>query len=122
MPLGFSIDPDQGLSEADELQLVRLAAELGYDSAWTPSRADAAAFDRCLRWHLASGIGVIVLANGTYAPAPALASRLLLALLTPRPGAAGCAGWSQTPYNPQQFCDSVGGTLTSDGRCLAGNN
>ena len=34
----------------------------------------------------------------------------------------GCAGWSQTPYNPQQFCDSVGGTLTSDGRCLAGNN
>jgi hypothetical protein len=35
---------------------------------------------------------------------------------------AGCAGWSQTPYNPQQFYDSVDGTLTSDGRCLAGNN
>lgn len=55
---GFSIDPDQGLSEADEARLVRLAAELGYDSAWTPSRADAAAFDRCLRWHAASGLPV----------------------------------------------------------------
>src|ERR1700694_5850839 len=55
---GFSIDPDQGLSEADEAQLVRLAAELGYDSAWTPSRADAAAFDRCLRWHVARGLPV----------------------------------------------------------------
>ena len=33
----------------------------------------------------------------------------------------GCAGWSQTPYNPQQACDIVGGRLTSDGRCLAGN-
>jgi alkanesulfonate monooxygenase SsuD/methylene tetrahydromethanopterin reductase-like flavin-dependent oxidoreductase (luciferase family) len=54
----FSIDPDQGLSEADEAQLVRFAAELGYDSAWTPSRADAAAFDRCLRWHAASGLPV----------------------------------------------------------------
>lgn len=54
----LSIDPDQGLSEGDEAQLVRLAAELGYDSAWTPSRADAAAFDRCLRWHAASGLPV----------------------------------------------------------------
>jgi len=34
----------------------------------------------------------------------------------------GCAGWSQTPYNPQQACDIVGGTLTRDGRCLAGNS
>lgn len=58
MSIGFSIDPDQGLSEADEAQLLRLAAELGYDSAWTPSRADAAAFDRCLRWHEASGLPV----------------------------------------------------------------
>jgi hypothetical protein len=33
----------------------------------------------------------------------------------------GCAGWSQTPYNPQQACDIVGGYLTSDGRCVAGN-
>jgi alkanesulfonate monooxygenase SsuD/methylene tetrahydromethanopterin reductase-like flavin-dependent oxidoreductase (luciferase family) len=55
---GFSIDPDQGLSEADEAALVRLGAELGYDSAWSPSRADAAAFDRCLRWHAASGLPV----------------------------------------------------------------
>ena len=34
----------------------------------------------------------------------------------------GCAGWLQTPYNPQQACDAVGGRLTSDGRCLAGNS
>ena len=35
--------------------------------------------------------------------------------------AGGCAGWSQTPYNPRQACDIVGGVLTADGRCLAGN-
>jgi hypothetical protein len=34
---------------------------------------------------------------------------------------AGCAGWSQTPYNAQQACDGVGGRLTADGRCRAGN-
>jgi len=34
--------------------------------------------------------------------------------------AAGC-GLPSTPYNPQQACDIVGGILTSDGRCLAGN-
>jgi len=34
---------------------------------------------------------------------------------------AGCAGWSQTPFNGRQSCDAVGGTYTSDGRCLAGN-
>jgi alkanesulfonate monooxygenase SsuD/methylene tetrahydromethanopterin reductase-like flavin-dependent oxidoreductase (luciferase family) len=53
---GFSIDPRQGLSEADELRLVELGARLGYDSAWTPSGPDEAAFDRCLRWHAASGL------------------------------------------------------------------
>lgn len=58
MPIGFSIDPDQRLSGSDELRLVGLAAELGYDSAWTPARADAAAFDRCMRWHEASGLPV----------------------------------------------------------------
>jgi 5,10-methylenetetrahydromethanopterin reductase len=58
MPTAFAIDPDQGLREDDERALVRLAAELGYESAWTPSRADAAAFDRCLDWHQASGLPV----------------------------------------------------------------
>lgn len=56
MRLGFSIDPRQALSPDDELRLVRLGAELGYGSAWTPSGPDAAAFDRCLRWHAASGL------------------------------------------------------------------
>ena len=54
--LGFSLDPRQELSEAEELRLVQLGAELGYQSAWTPSGPDAAAFDRCLRWHKASGL------------------------------------------------------------------
>jgi alkanesulfonate monooxygenase SsuD/methylene tetrahydromethanopterin reductase-like flavin-dependent oxidoreductase (luciferase family) len=58
VPIAFGLDPDQGLSDTDEAQLVRLAAELGYDSAWTNSGADAAAFDRCLRWHQASGLPV----------------------------------------------------------------
>lgn len=56
MEIGFSIDPRQGLSEADELRLVQLGAELGYRSAWTPSGPDGAAFDRCIRWHHASGL------------------------------------------------------------------
>lgn len=56
MQVGIGIDPGQGLSEADESKLLRLAAERGYESAWTPSRADGAAFDRCLRWHQESGL------------------------------------------------------------------
>jgi len=55
---GFGIDPDQGLSQADELRVVRLAAELGYESAWTNAGPDAAAFERCRGWHLASGLPV----------------------------------------------------------------
>lgn len=58
MRTGLSIDPGQRLSDSDELRLVRLAADLGYESAWTPSHADGAAFDRCLRWHEASGLPV----------------------------------------------------------------
>jgi len=56
MQVGFSLDPRQGLSDVDELRLVRLGAELGYRSAWTPSGPDAAAFDRCIRWHRESGL------------------------------------------------------------------
>ena len=56
MRIGFSIDPRQELAEADELRLVEHGARLGYESAWTPSGPDAAAFDRCLRWHRASGL------------------------------------------------------------------
>jgi alkanesulfonate monooxygenase SsuD/methylene tetrahydromethanopterin reductase-like flavin-dependent oxidoreductase (luciferase family) len=56
MEVAFSIDPSQRLSRGDELDCVRYAAELGYQSAWTPARGDAAAFDRCLAWHQASGL------------------------------------------------------------------
>jgi CubicO group peptidase (beta-lactamase class C family) len=52
-------------------------------------------FGSHMRWHLASGTGVIVLANGTYAPAHVLASKLLDAVLRRRPaGSSGSAGSS----------------------------
>jgi alkanesulfonate monooxygenase SsuD/methylene tetrahydromethanopterin reductase-like flavin-dependent oxidoreductase (luciferase family) len=70
MRLAFSIDPDQGLSEQDELQLVRLGANLGYVAAWTPSRDDTAAFDRCLRWNAASGLDVGISAVPASGQAP----------------------------------------------------
>jgi alkanesulfonate monooxygenase SsuD/methylene tetrahydromethanopterin reductase-like flavin-dependent oxidoreductase (luciferase family) len=54
--VGFSIDSRQALSRPDDLRLVRLGAELGYGSAWTPSGPDAAAFDTCLRWYRESGL------------------------------------------------------------------
>lgn len=47
---------------------------------------------------------------------PLLGAVLAMAVLL-----GGCADWSQTPYNPRQACDIVGGVLTADGRCLAGN-
>jgi alkanesulfonate monooxygenase SsuD/methylene tetrahydromethanopterin reductase-like flavin-dependent oxidoreductase (luciferase family) len=63
MQLAVGIDPDQGLSDADESRLLQHAAARGYVAVWTPSRPDAAAFDRCLRWHresgLATGISVV---------------------------------------------------------------
>jgi len=80
LPTGFGIDPDQGLSEADEVRLVRLAADLGYHSAWTNSAADAGAFDRCLRWHEASRLPVgisAVPASGRPAPFYAQPARRL---------------------------------------------
>jgi 5,10-methylenetetrahydromethanopterin reductase len=52
----FAIDPRQALSPEDELELVRQGARLGYQAAWTPSGADEQAFERCLRWHEASGL------------------------------------------------------------------
>jgi alkanesulfonate monooxygenase SsuD/methylene tetrahydromethanopterin reductase-like flavin-dependent oxidoreductase (luciferase family) len=56
VPIGFGLDPDQGLSRDDELRLVKFAVELGYESAWTNSGADATAFERCIRWHEGSGL------------------------------------------------------------------
>lgn len=71
MRVGFSIDPRQELAQADELRLVELGARLGYQSAWTPSGPDEAAFDRCLRWHAASGLptGISVVPASGQAPA-----------------------------------------------------
>jgi alkanesulfonate monooxygenase SsuD/methylene tetrahydromethanopterin reductase-like flavin-dependent oxidoreductase (luciferase family) len=66
MQLAFSIDPAQALSAEDEIRLVKLGAQLGYESAWTPSGADAQAFDRCLRWYQATGLPTGI----SVAPAP----------------------------------------------------
>jgi len=45
-------------------------------------------FGSNMRWHPATGLGVIVLANSTYAAAPALAGQMLIALLRQQPAAA----------------------------------
>jgi CubicO group peptidase (beta-lactamase class C family) len=47
-----------------------------------------------MRWHPATGLGVIVLANGTYAPAGALAGELLASVLASSASPAGRSGWS----------------------------
>jgi len=61
--LGFSIDPNQAIAPADELRLVGLGADLGYESAWTPSGGNAQSFDRCIAWYreakLSTGISVV---------------------------------------------------------------
>jgi serine-type D-Ala-D-Ala carboxypeptidase/endopeptidase len=49
-------------------------------------------FGSNMRWHPGTGIGVIVLANSTYAAAPALATRLLDAVIGPAPPARALAG------------------------------
>jgi len=45
-----------------------------------------------MRWHPATGLGTIVLANGTYAGAPGLGARMLDALLTASAALAGAGG------------------------------
>jgi alkanesulfonate monooxygenase SsuD/methylene tetrahydromethanopterin reductase-like flavin-dependent oxidoreductase (luciferase family) len=61
--VGFSLDARQGLARPDELRLVRLGAELGYQSAWTPAGPDTTAFETCLAWYrdsrLPTGISVV---------------------------------------------------------------
>jgi Beta-lactamase len=46
-----------------------------------------------MRWHPATGLGVIVLANGTYAPTGALAGELLGALVASSAETAARSGW-----------------------------
>jgi hypothetical protein len=44
----------------------------------------------------------------------------LLVVMALAAALTGC-GLPSTPYNAQQACDTAGGILTADGRCLAGN-
>jgi CubicO group peptidase (beta-lactamase class C family) len=54
-------------------------------------------FGSNMSWHPGTGIGVVVLANGTYAPAPLLAARLLDAVIGQAPPARAAAGpWPAT--------------------------
>ncbi len=67
-------------------------------------------FGSHMRWHVATGTGVIVLANGTYAPAHPMAARMLDALLGSRPGAARPAARPAQPAQeaPQPGPDAAG--------------
>src|SRR6516164_3797837 len=51
-------------------------------------------------WHPGTGIGAIVLANGTYAPAPVLSARLLTAMIGPAPPARAAGRAAAYPAAP----------------------
>jgi CubicO group peptidase (beta-lactamase class C family) len=77
----------------------RLAYGLGLFCEDDPSVGDIVqhsggypGFGSNMRWHPGTGLGVIVLANGTYAPAGALAAELLTALLSSADGTASRSG------------------------------
>ena len=65
-----------------------------------------------MRWHLATGTGAIVLANGTYAAAGALAGELLAAALPERP-AAGYRMRGPVPVAEGTEADGAGADGTS---------
>ena len=62
-------------------------------------------FGSHMRWHLASGTGVIVLGNGTYAPAHPMAAKMLGVLLRSRP----------RPAAPSPGVLAVGGPVPAPG-------
>jgi hypothetical protein len=47
--------------------------------------------------------------------------RLAVAILLLATALTGGCGLQLAPYNGRQSCQGVGGTYTSDGRCLAGS-
>ena len=53
-------------------------------------------FGSAMRWHLDSGLGVVVVANATYAPAPKMAARALDAILASSRVPADIAPWPET--------------------------
>jgi hypothetical protein len=48
-------------------------------------------------------------------------TRALLAAVVIAAAALGGCGLSATPYNGRESCDGVGGSYTSDGRCIGGS-
>ena len=48
-------------------------------------------------------------------------TRALLAAVVIAAAALGGCGLSPTPYNGRESCNGVGGSYTSDGRCIGGS-
>lgn len=69
MLIGVAFDEQLRLSAEDLVALAVMAARLGFDSVWTPRRADLDPFELCRHWHvnatrangrrLRTGIGVL---------------------------------------------------------------
>lgn len=53
-------------------------------------------FGSAMRWHPDSGLGVVVLANATYSPAPRMAAKALDAILTSRVPRTRVVPWPET--------------------------
>ena len=72
-------------------------------------------FGSHMRWHPASGTGIIVLANGTYAPAHVLASKLLDAVLRPWPRPDAIRRSATTPPSASGSSGSAGLSASAAG-------
>ena len=68
MDIGLGLDSRLSLSAADHRELAAEAADLGYQSLWTPNSATKDVFERCDAWYAASGLatGISVLPRQTW--------------------------------------------------------
>ncbi|GAC1489730.1 MAG: hypothetical protein NVS1B1_06880 [Candidatus Limnocylindrales bacterium] len=68
MDIGLGLDSRLSLSAADQRDIAAEAADLGYQSLWTPNSAAKDVFDRCDAWYAASGLatGISVLPRQTW--------------------------------------------------------
>lgn len=68
MDVGLGLDSRLSLSAADHRALAAEAADLGYQSLWTPNSGNKDVFERCDAWYAASGLttGISVLPRQTW--------------------------------------------------------
>lgn len=68
MDIGLGLDSRLSLSAADQRDLAAEAADLGYQSLWTPNSAAKDVFELCATWYEASGLatGISVLPRQTW--------------------------------------------------------